>query len=335
VPVTLASTPGAELGPLGLPAPEPRFLGNEEGVKYSTSSGGRLAAGSWLNPDQSLGVEARGFLLQQGTAGGAISSDAAGNPAIFRPVNDVTLGQDTLPVSVPGGVFGELAVNSTARLWGAEANVLSCCYSGLDCRADLVGGMRYLGLTERLQIDQLSRDFGGLLPTPLLAVTDSFQTRNQFFAGQLGGQVHYQPSSESFFLDARAVLGLGATFETINISGTTTQARPGGPSTLPYGVLAGPGNSGHFNDTRFGVSPQVDIRIGYQPLNCLQVFVGYNFLYLNSVARPGDQINPNVDERNIPSSRLFTPGVPSASPPTAGQSEFWAQGISLGAEFRY
>ena len=82
--------------------------------------------------------------------------------------------------------------------------------------------------------------------------------------------------------------------------------------------------------------PQVDVRLGYQLSNWLQVFVGYDFLFINEVVRPGSQINLNVNTALVPISPTFGSAVgPNEPSPTSKKDEFWAQGIHFGIEFRY
>lgn len=264
----------------------------EDEPEFIKLPGGRASAGYWLNPDQSLAVEARGILLSQGSVRQAISSETDDNPAM---------------------VSDSLNVTSTARFWGTEANVLVRCCSEWGYQLDLIGGFRYQDLVQRLQVDQLPLDFGGL-PAPLLASTDNFRTRNQFYGGQAGGRILYQLFGEVWSIDLRGVLALGATSQTIDISGTTIQTRPGmAPSTLPFGVLTSTSRRGRATTDQFSVSPQVEIRVCYQPLDCLRVFAGYSFLGWTSVSRPGDQTSLDAVRDSL----------------------FCVQGILIGGDFRY
>jgi hypothetical protein len=54
------------------------------------------------------------------------------------------------------------------------------------------------------------------------------------------------------------------------------------------------------------------------------------------VARPGDQIDLNVNTNRIPTSTTFNPSSAPALPaPVFRSSDFWAQGINFGIEIRY
>ena len=92
-----------------------------------------------------------------------------------------------------------------------------------------------------------------------------------------------------------------------------------------------------FTHDHFAVVPEGQVRLGYQFTRRLQGFVGYNFLYLRDVVRPGNQIDRNI---NATQNALFggTGGVltgPAAPPPQFTHSDFWAHGVNFGLEFRY
>ena len=66
-----------------------------------------------------------------------------------------------------------------------------------------------------------------------------------------------------------------------------------------------------------------------------RLFAGYDFLYWNQVVRPGSQIDRNV---NLTQSTLLGNGAltGSASPnPLFSRTDFWAQGMTFGFEFRF
>jgi len=61
-------------------------------------------------------------------------------------------------------------------------------------------------------------------------------------------------------------------------------------------------------------------------------------LYWTNVVRPGQQIDRSLDEAQIPNFDTLGPGSPSTLGRPAvpfRQSDFWAQGLNLGVEFRY
>jgi hypothetical protein len=106
---------------------------------------------------------------------------------------------------------------------------------------------------------------------------------------------------------------------------------------FPGGLYSQPSNLGRITHDQFGVIPELQAKINYQIFPNTYLFAAYNFLYWNQVVRPGNQINPNL---NLSQSAVFggTGGVlagPSQPAPSFSRSDFWAQGVSIGIEFRY
>jgi hypothetical protein len=68
----------------------------------------------------------------------------------------------------------------------------------------------------------------------------------------------------------------------------------------------------------------------------VRAMVGYNFLYWSSVVRASDQVNRIVNPTQVPSSQAFGVAVGPAQPRSDLRStDFWAQGLNFGLEFRY
>lgn len=88
--------------------------------------------------------------------------------------------------------------------------------------------------------------------------------------------------------------------------------------------------------------PEVGFTLGYQVCSWCRATVGYNFLYWSNVIRPGGVIDRGVNATYQPFSPIsptFTQngvvaGVP-ARPAVFNGSDFWAQGLTLGLEFRW
>ena len=78
-----------------------------------------------------------------------------------------------------------------------------------------------------------------------------------------------------------------------------------------------------------------NLNVGYQFASWVRACVGYNFLYLSAVARPGDQMS-----RDINPTMLRVQGdmnlVGDPRPVFVWQgTDFWAQGLNASLEFRY
>jgi hypothetical protein len=313
------------------------FLLGPGSIDQRAQSGGRFTVGYWLDDCRTFGIEASAFFLGDAARSFTFSSNQF--PLLARPFFKLNApAEEFAEISTsPGLATGTVSVNQTSRLWGAEADVRCRVCCGCDYRVDVFGGFRYLDLEEGLTISEVLQatpggsTFGG----DQIVVVDTFRTRNQFYGGQLGIDTEWDRGP--WFVGFRGKIGLGVTHETIDIAGSQTITPPGGtPSVTPGGLLALSSNSGHHTNDRFAVVPEVELKVGYRLTDQLRVFVGYNFLYWSRVVRPGDQIDRGLDVNRI--MNFLPPQPPVAEPRPAvpfKQSDFWAQGVSVGLEFRY
>jgi hypothetical protein len=348
LPPIVTTSPPAAAGVLGAPGTVVLFGGGD--VDNKLRSGGRFTAGYWFDPCQTCGLEGSFFFLGKRSVSFDASSDTT--PVIARPFINVLQGQESVELTaLPGVATGSLHVDLSSRLWGAEANVrhLLCC--GCGYRFDLLAGFRYLQLDEDLQISEdllTAPDFGMGTPgaerfaNTRFQVFDRFQTRNQFYGGQLGATAELRRGRWS--LDVTGKVALGSTHQVVNITGSEFLTFPGSatPQAFQGGLLALSSNIGSFSRDRFSVVPEVGVTVGYNVTEQLRVFAGYNFLYWTNVVRPGDQIDRTLDARRIPnfcviSPRECPPGTVNPARPLFQfhDTNFWAQGLTAGMEYRY
>jgi hypothetical protein len=339
------SPPGVSPGVLGQPGTA--LVYGLTDIDYHTFSGVRVTAGYWFDADQTVGFEGRGFLLERKTNQFSAASDAAGNPVLALP-NTFAGMPERFTVSEADRRSGRVDVPSTSRLWGAEANALMSLSSEGSLHACALAGFRYLGLQEGLGINSFSTALNNGLPTNTVVflgqpfgppasvlVNDQFDTRNQFYGGQIGGRVDF--TSGKLFGSLAVKVALGDTHEVISNTGLTTLIIPGQPNiTVNGGRLVAASNAGHFSQDEFSVVPEVEVKIGCQVTDNIKAFVGYNFLYWTEVVRPGNQVDQTVDARQIPTSIVFTPGFVGTAPTVPfRKSDYWAQGINFGLEFAF
>jgi hypothetical protein len=300
--------------------------------------GGQFTVGCWLNSCQTLGIEADYlFLAARSTNFTAGSNGGPGTLAIGRPFFNLTSGmQDSELVAFPGLLSGRVGVNLSSRLQGAELNAVTRACCGCGGRLDLLAGFRYLDLNESLGINENLQVLPGV-PTiggESFLVGDQFATRNRFYGGQVGARAEINQGGWSIGLTAK--VALGESEETVDIKGATVTTAPGGvPTVTRGGLLALPSNIGHYSRDAFAVVPEVGITLGYQVNSHMKAYVGYKFLYWSDVARPGDQIDPFLNTTQVPR----TGGTPVVGPTHPAfqfrDTDFWAQGINFGVEFRF
>jgi hypothetical protein len=236
-------------------------------------------------------------------------------------------------VSAPGVGTGGVTVDATSRFGGGDVNVLYNLYRAQGLTVSLLGGYRFLELDESITItgnstlldaSTFTDTAGNVLatapPGSTFTVIDHFGTRNQFSGGQLGAEFQYW--WDCWFVGGAAKVALGATHEVITVEGATNVfPTNGAPVPITGGNFANI-QIGRYARDRFAVAPEAQLNVGCQITPCLRALIGYNFLYLSSVARPGNQIDNSYDG-------VVHPGVPRTS------SSFWAQGLNVGLQFNF
>jgi hypothetical protein len=320
--------------------------------------GARFGMVWWLDPCASYGFDSRYFFTGEQTRHQEVSSGFPPGTvlSLFRPFFAIN---NFPPAGFPGpfreqvtgaGVSaGTFSADSKSNFWGAETNYRDNLCCSCNCvssfRADLLAGFRYLHLDESLNLVEnyvlLSPDAVGNPAGTLVRITDRFATENDFYGGQLGTVMQYRRNRWS--LDLRTTVALGDTHQRLTIEGGQVRVPPPGrgmPQAFVGGLLALDTNIGTRSRDVFSVVPEVGLNLGYQVTDHLRAFVGYNFLYWSNVIRPGDQIDPFIDVTRVPA--FIPPNLQSQIPPAAArpavlfkETDFWAQGVNFGLEFRW
>jgi hypothetical protein len=318
-----AGTPLAVAGILGQPTTS--NLWDKNNLPGDTRSGGRFTLGFWLPCRDDIGFEASYFFLGQVGSNFFISS--SGNPILMRPFTEAVPNTPlAVPTAFPGLVAGSFNVNANSYLWGIEANVrkkLCCSPCGY---LDLLVGYRHFQLQDGIDIIDVEQPLNGPPGQPPFIVTDSFFTRNQFNGGQIGLDAQWN-FWRRWYLGATTKIALGDVHQSITITGSTA-----GAAALPFGILALPSNIGTFSRDRFGVLPSGTLKLGYNFNAHWRAWVGYDFLYLSSVVRAGDQIDLVLNHNLLPGGNGTGPARPAVLFNSTG---FWAQGVSAGLEYRW
>ncbi len=199
-------------------------------------------------------------------------------------------------------------------------------------------------MAESLNFVESSPDTSTTVGNFSLSTADRFQTRNQFYGLQLGGRAEARWSG--FFVNLTGKVALGTMHEMQNINGNGTvvvnTATGPVPAEFAGGIFAQNSNSGPHSQSQFAAVPEVITQIGWQPWSWLRLHVGYNFLYISNVIRPGQQIDQTLNPNNFASNFLLV-GAPIATAfttpfrpaPVFNTSSFFAHGINVGVEFRF
>jgi hypothetical protein len=336
LPLPLVTTGNPSIGHLAgtIGQPSTVVLYGGSALDYGTFSGMRYTFGGWLDDDRIVGLEASAFLLERRSTSFAARSDNAGNPPLYVPAFNVGLGrEDSLVVADPTLQFGGgVAVITTTRLWGTEANWLLNVLREEAWNVALLAGFRQFDLQEAFRLDNTTTDLAlGTVTT----LQDRFGTRNQFFGSQLGGHIGFQ--TESLSVAVTGKVALGQTHEVVAVNGNITQTGPLAPTPGSFtgGFFAQPTNIRRKSHNQFTAIPQVQGKLAYNLGGNVAAFVGYDFLYWDRVVRPGNQIDRNL---NLSQSPVFGAGALTGPPVPArlfNRSDFWAHGITFGLEARF
>jgi hypothetical protein len=321
------------------PAGGTRALVGAADASLGWTSGLALSGGVWLDDRHTIGFELGGFLT--GRRASATEVAAAPGQTLTRPFVDALTGAPAqFFVSAPGFLDGTFVASATAQLGGTDTRLVWNLTHSRQLTIDVFAGFRYLDLDETLLLTQFTRPVGtGIIllngvsydnGTPLV-ITDRFRTRNQFYGGEVGARAEWRLGPA--FLGVNSTVGFGPTHQVVETDGQSQV--PG--VVVPGGFLVVPGgNAGRNVTNRFAMMTQVGAELGVYLTGRARLSLGYDLLYLGSVARPGDQIDQVVNTRLVPTTRRFGSLSGVASPlPTGGRTDFSAQGLRVGLEFRF
>ncbi len=270
-------------------------------------------------------------------------------PQLFRPFRAANAGipgignqpgeYREIVYSLPAGVGGRFVADTTSFFWGADVNFRRNLYRGCTSQLDAFVGFRYLHLDEELHVREDIRvnTFNPLVGVPVgstISISDRFRTTNDFYGGQFGADYEYK--RDKWSVGVRSSVALGGTRERLSVAGSQVVTVAGAaPQAFNGGLLALNSNIGNRQDNRFAVVPETTLRVGYQFSERIKLTAGYDFLYWSNVIRPGDQIDRVLDVNRIPNFRAATPINDVRPAPLFNTTDFWAQGINFGAEYRW
>jgi hypothetical protein len=304
----------------------------------------------WKDPDRRVGFELRGMLLETKNNGVVQSSDGTGQPLLARPfVNALTGLQDALLVSFPNSIVGTVTSNVSTHLYGAGGGLVwnlyrSCPTDGCLTTLNWHTGFQFYELNEKLTVSQTSQLINGATAIfdqktysspAIIGIRDDIQALNQFYGGTVGlsGTVQYG----KVFLASQGRVGIGVMHQRLNIAGFSSirDVNSGASSVIQGGLLANAGNIGRHNNDEFALVPEASFQLGYNWTSWFTTTVGYGFTYMNNVIRPGDQITTTVNPALVPAHPSYGGGAVPLPSQAFTQSDFWAQGATLGFIFRW
>lgn len=290
--------------------------------------------------DSRVGVELTGFYIPSRSTSSSVSSTGLpGSIDLYLPYFDVIRGQENVTeISFSPTYRGSAQVTLENSLGGGELNMTWSLPAQDALRVDLIGGFRYLQLRESYTITT-SSPYNPPNPADIWNTTDSFDARNRFYGPQLGVRATYDQGPWVGSVNAKIAAGTMQQKVSVNGYLETNDYTNYGPTQIyTGGYFALPTNSGDHSRNTFAVVPEIGLNVGYRLTSQATVYVGYSLLYMSDVARPGDQINRNINPTqtvswgNDPPVKPIGPAQPAFSFTT---SDFWAQSVSIGFAYRF
>lgn len=288
------------------------LLGNEH-FGMGWMNGFQVGAGAIVRPR--FEVEGSYFLLPSVSKHKSFSTSGEPGSANYAvPIFDVTgvCGLDGVPGEtifiLPGpldgdpGFSGRFDFHIKSRLQGAELNALYDFFGKNHFYLQCLGGFRWFQLYESLTFKAKTQTVPNVsFPAGFFNFSDRFSTWNNFLAAQFGVEGQYRRKKWKFEVDMKGALG--AVLEEIKIKGKSRTS--GGnlffetagtaDKTLPGGIFAEPTNRGKHRKNRFAYAFEAHSGVGYKVIRNLEIDIGYNFLWLSKVVRPGKQIDRKIN----------------------------------------
>jgi hypothetical protein len=313
------------------------YLGGK-GLDTGNDPGLRLSGAYVLSSES--GIEANVFHIpSRSTRAGVASSGETGSTNLVIPYVDAATGVESFTeISFAPLYRGEASEKLSNDLLGAEINGTRAMAPLGAWHTDLLGGIRYLRLRETYTLN-ISSPYIPPFPQDIWNTTEEFDASNHFYGAQAGVRARYEHGA--FFANGTAKLALGAMAQSVDISGslTTNDFNDfGATQTFFGGYFALPSNIGNYSRTRFAAMSELGLNLGYQVTRSLAILVDYNFVHVNNVVRPGNQISRTINPTQStsytedPQAQLDGPAMPAFKYKDSG---FRSQGISVGVAIRF
>jgi hypothetical protein len=298
------------------------LYGNER-LDRPFRSGIRADIGHWFDRCQNWGIDASFFYMESSQIG--LETASNGSPLLARPfIAEPGTVPSALPLAVAGTTRGSLFVTSPLTFFGADVNSRHTLFCEDRVRLDFLGGYRFIRMKESLTIHSRTEGTATALLGLSQDLEDTFAAVNLFNGGQVGIAGEYR--WERIYIAGTGKAAIGINWYRLDIDGSTRTQAAGTTSTAAGGFLARSSNSGRTGDTRFAVVPEANLTVGYQLADHWRTFLGYTFVYVSRVARPGPAIDLQMGTTTAGATH------PLRLDPN---SDFWMHGINLGVEARY
>lgn len=337
-----------QTAPLGVRAPAGDVpvlrnpLASPNATPFGDSFGGDLVPGfrgdiGAYFADGAFGLGGRVWILGDDedslNYGGNGLGESLGLP--FFNINDDPLqfGENAVFIGFNDGVprnQGSVAVRSSLSMIAAEIYGRALLSKSKNHRFEMLGGYSHFNITDELGIRVQSIELPGGVQT---VFNDSFSTANEFHGGQIGSEISL--TRGRWTASSLTKVHLGNMAQRVSVSGNTSQGiLPAAPAVVaPDQGLFARGETLELNGFKRDVlafAPEMNLKLGYQFRDHVNLHVGYTFIYWSDVALAGDQLN-----RNVYIDTADYTANDTARHTSFKSSGYFVQGIDLGATITF
>jgi hypothetical protein len=301
---------------------------NRNSFNFGSISGVSVTIGGWLDDACRYGIEASGFGFPEEKQSFNASSVNGKIPIVNIPFFSTQMSSD---VGLLNGLpkTASVTVSDTFQPTSIELNGLVNVENQSQFPLVLLAGFHYMNINEKLSMNDAVYN-ATLIPNSVLNINDVFATTNNFYGFQVGARTGFDRNKLNF--SVATAIALGVDYQKLGISG---QSNLNNTQILqPIGLFAEPSNIGTFKNNQFAVLPQLEAKISYHLNRNISPFITYTFIYLSNTIRPGNQIDPNIN--NSQNKLIGGTGVltgPASPAVKFNNSGMWMQGVSVGVEF--
>lgn len=318
----------------------------DERLKPSSIDGVRIRGGHFFDCEGACGLMYEFFGFNSADAGSSTGNLGTGGGLLPYTDMDLSIPANTTnscacldglvgtPRTVPldslsvrsssdvfsAGIYGRSRLNSCYDCCRRDC----CCNGGMNrCgfRWDAIYGYRHFGVDERLSISS------ALSPsTGAINAVDTYSTRNDFNGFDFGFIYERDCGRWGWELLSRMAIGVNQQRLRIN-----------GEGNLGGGVFAQYTNIGEYEHSHFAVIPEINLNASYNLTCNVRARMGYSFMWISNVVRPGQQIDTQVDGRFFDVTQPRPLNSPLAFFPRDkfDTESLWLQGLNFGLEYWY
>lgn len=306
-------------------------FGGGDGIDSGVLPGFRISGGKYLGACEKVGIGGRAYgIFSDDETYTATSNGSTSIGIPFFNVNPARLAEDAYLVAFTTNLgqpvsSGTVTARSDLDMFGADGSFYVLLGRSNDHRIDLVAGYSYNRLKTSIGVQSTSTNLftGDLIPDGTVFNTnDLFETENIFNGAHLG--VLSSVVRNRVSLNTLAKVSFGNMRQSGDIRGFT-QETFGGTTTSAGGIFTQASNIGAFSRDVFAFIPELNLKLGYNVHDNIQLNVGYSFMFWSSVGLAGEQMDRVIDLDQTVTRPTHT----------FVDSSFWMQGIDLGMTLTY